>query len=80
LRESAEDSLGREMMRLQTDFHDLLTQDAEANDSAGSLVRMLCRRSSFSKLIPMIGSIEGFPLVLDLSDDEHGGSSIVVVV
>lgn len=68
------------MMRLQMEFHDLLTQDADANDRAGSLVRMLWRRSSFSKVIPRLRSFEDFPLVLDLAaDEEHGASSIVVL-
>jgi len=79
LRESAEASLGREMMRLQTEFHDLLTQVAEVKDMAGSLVKMLWRRSSLRTLMPVMGSIEDFPLELDRDDDEHGGSSIVVV-
>lgn len=79
LRESAEASLGREMMRLQTEFHDLLTQVAEAKDMAGSLVKMLWRRSLLRALMPVMGSIEDFPLELDRDDDEHGGSSIVVV-
>lgn len=80
LRESAEASFGREMMRLQTEFHDLLTQVAEAKDMAGSLVKMLWRRSSLRTLMPVMGSIEDFPLELDRDDDEHGGSSIAVVV
>lgn len=67
------------MMRLQTEFHDLLTQDAEANVRAGSLVRMLWRRSSLSKEMPMFGSVEDFPLVVDLADDELGVSSAIVV-
>lgn len=66
-------------MRLQTEFHDLLTQVAEAKDMAGSLVKMLWRRSLLRTLMPVMGSIEDFPLELDRDDDEHGGSSIVVV-
>lgn len=66
-------------MRLQTEFHDLLTQVAEAKDMAGSLVKMLRRRSSLRTLMPVMGSIEDFPLELDRDDDEHGGSSIAVV-
>lgn len=34
LRDSAEESLGRERMRLQTEFQVLLTQAAEAKDGA----------------------------------------------
>lgn len=70
LRESAEESLGRERMRLQREFHALLTQAAEANGTAGSLARMFWRRSSFSILKLVFASLEAFTFVLDFRDDD----------
>ena len=72
LRERAEASLGRERTWLQSRFHDLLTQAAEANDTAGSLDRMLWRRSS------VIGkeSLVLLNLVPFLDDDDDDGGSI----
>ena len=48
-RERAEANLGRERTRLQTLFHSFETQVADANDKAGSLARMFCSTSSFSR-------------------------------
>lgn len=58
LRERAEASLGRERrMQLQSWFQDLLTHAADAKDEAGSLERMMWRRSSFISASPVRGAL-----------------------
>lgn len=65
LRERAEASLGREKrMRLQRWFQDLLTHAADAKDKAGSLERMLWRRSSLIGVSTVNGFL-GSQLVFD---------------
>ena len=60
--EKAETILGRERMRLQTMFHDRLTQEAKANGFAGNRRRMFWRRSSFIEAMNAISVFLDFSI------------------
>lgn len=85
-RERAEANLGRERTRLQTVFHSFETHVADANDNAGSLARMFCSTSSFSRANnddddPVV--VVQCVLILDLldeDDDDDDSASLIVVV
>ncbi len=77
MRERAEASLGRERMRLQTWFQDLLTQAADAKDEAGSLARMLCNASSFIS-VNSVRCVLILTSLLVLDEDDADASRIVV--
>ena len=78
LRERAEESLGRERIRLHMRFHDLLTQAAEANDRAGNLARILWRRSSLISLMSIALICPAFPLALVFVLADEDDFSIVI--